>query len=158
MTIADHWARAIGVLTAAISSVERIKTLQAAAARQLDSADYALTQLIEDLRPGDGAAGGCLGAARGAGRGRAQDAGARAPGAGGVSAAASKGADQRRVGSPAAEIFVASKLVGAASITEPPNFCTSSTASPRSLSPLALKRTMPSTPEKPFGLVKLACV
>ena len=51
MTIADHWARAIGVLTAAISSVERIKTLQAAAARQLDSADYALTQLIEDLRP-----------------------------------------------------------------------------------------------------------
>jgi hypothetical protein len=51
LTIADHWARAIGVLTAAISSVERIKTLQAAAARQLDSADYALTQLIEDLRP-----------------------------------------------------------------------------------------------------------
>jgi hypothetical protein len=51
MTIADHWARAIGVLTAAISSVERIKMLQAAAARQLDSADYALTQLIEDLRP-----------------------------------------------------------------------------------------------------------
>jgi hypothetical protein len=51
MTIADHWARAIGVLGAAISSVEQIRTLQAAAARQLDSADYALTQLIEDLRP-----------------------------------------------------------------------------------------------------------
>ena len=39
------------MLTAAISSVQRIKTLQAAAARQLDSADYALTQLIQDLRP-----------------------------------------------------------------------------------------------------------
>ena len=62
------------------------------------------------------------------------------------------------MGSSAAEIFVAWKLAGAASITEPPNFCTSSTAKPRSLNPLALKRRMPSTPEKPLALVRLACV
>ena len=50
MTIEDHWRRAAGVLAAAIASCQRVKTLQAAAARQIDSADYALTQLIHDLR------------------------------------------------------------------------------------------------------------
>ena len=50
MTIEDHWRRAAGVLAAAIAGVQRVKTLQAAAARQIDSADYALTQLIHDLR------------------------------------------------------------------------------------------------------------
>jgi hypothetical protein len=50
MTLEDHWRRAAGVLAAAIAGVQRVKTLQAAAARQIDSADYALTQLIHDLR------------------------------------------------------------------------------------------------------------
>ena len=50
MTIEDHWRRAAGVLAAAIASCQRVKTLQAAAARQIDSADYALNQLIHDLR------------------------------------------------------------------------------------------------------------
>jgi hypothetical protein len=50
MTIEEHWRRAAGVLAAAIAGVQHVKTLQAAAARQIDSADYALTQLIHDLR------------------------------------------------------------------------------------------------------------
>jgi len=49
--IEDHWQRAIDVLTAAVASVQRIKSLHVAAARQLDSADYALNQLLQDLRP-----------------------------------------------------------------------------------------------------------
>lgn len=51
LTVEDHWRRATGILTAALSSFQRIKHLQATAARQLDSADYALTQLLHDLRP-----------------------------------------------------------------------------------------------------------
>jgi hypothetical protein len=39
------------VITAALASFQRVKSLHAAAARQLDSADYALTQLLNDLRP-----------------------------------------------------------------------------------------------------------
>jgi hypothetical protein len=50
LTIEDHWRRAAGVLAGAIAGFQRVKTLQAAAARQIDSADYALTQLIHDLR------------------------------------------------------------------------------------------------------------
>jgi hypothetical protein len=50
MTVEDHWRRAAGVLAAAIAGVQHVKALQAAAARQIDSADYALTQLIHDLR------------------------------------------------------------------------------------------------------------
>jgi hypothetical protein len=50
MTIEDHWRRAAGVLAAAVAGFQRVKTLQAAAARQIDSADYALTLLIHDLR------------------------------------------------------------------------------------------------------------
>lgn len=50
-TIEDHWRRATGILSAALTSFQRVLSLQAAAARQLDSADYALTQLLHDLRP-----------------------------------------------------------------------------------------------------------
>jgi hypothetical protein len=50
LALEDHWRRAAGVLAAAIAGVQRVKTLQAAASRQIDSADYALTQLIHDLR------------------------------------------------------------------------------------------------------------
>jgi hypothetical protein len=50
LTLEDHWRRAAGVPAAAIAGVQRVKTLQAAASRQIDSADYALTQLIHDLR------------------------------------------------------------------------------------------------------------
>lgn len=50
-TVVDHWQRAIAVINAALGSFQRIKSLNAAAARQLDSADYALTQLLHDLRP-----------------------------------------------------------------------------------------------------------
>lgn len=49
--IAGHWQRATGVVTAALASFQRVKSLNAAAAQQLDSADYALTQLLNDLRP-----------------------------------------------------------------------------------------------------------
>lgn len=51
ITVEDHWRRATGVITAALESFQRIKSLNASAARQLDSADYALTQLLHDLRP-----------------------------------------------------------------------------------------------------------
>lgn len=50
MSIDEHWHRAAGILSAAIAGCRRAKALQAAAARQIDSADYALTQLIHDLR------------------------------------------------------------------------------------------------------------
>lgn len=51
LTIEDHWRRATGIIASALASFQRIKSLQAAATRQLDSADYALTQLLHDLRP-----------------------------------------------------------------------------------------------------------
>ncbi len=51
LTVEDCWRQATGVITAALASFERVKSLHAAAARQLDSADYALTQLLNDLRP-----------------------------------------------------------------------------------------------------------
>jgi hypothetical protein len=50
-TVQDHWQRATGVVTASLAGFQRVKSLNAAAARQLDSADYALTQLLNDLRP-----------------------------------------------------------------------------------------------------------
>jgi hypothetical protein len=61
MTIEDHWARATGVIRAALSSFRSIKAFQASAARQIDAADYALQLLIKDLSaampiPADGAA------------------------------------------------------------------------------------------------------
>jgi hypothetical protein len=51
LTVGDNWRRVTGVTVAALAGFERVKNLQAAAARQLDSADYALTQLLNDLRP-----------------------------------------------------------------------------------------------------------
>jgi len=51
LTLEDHWQRVTGVIEAAVASLQRIKSMHAAAARQLDSADYALTQLLHDLRP-----------------------------------------------------------------------------------------------------------
>jgi hypothetical protein len=51
LTVEDCWRGATGVITAALASFQRVKSLHAAAARQLDSADYALTQLLNDLRP-----------------------------------------------------------------------------------------------------------
>ena len=41
--------RATGIIRAAIASVRDIQTFQAAAARQIDAADYALQLLIKDL-------------------------------------------------------------------------------------------------------------
>ncbi len=130
LTIEDHWRRAAGVLAAAIAGVQRVKTLQAAAARQIDSADYALTQLIHDLR-----AAMPLPADVSALRAILAEAERTAPqrqraGAGGLRLQGVLGSEP--VWS-AAEIFVAWKLVGAWSITAEPNFCTSSTARPRSL-------------------------
>jgi hypothetical protein len=51
LTVGDNWRRVTGVTIAALAGFERVKSLQEAAARQLDSADYALTQLLNDLRP-----------------------------------------------------------------------------------------------------------
>ena len=51
LTVEDCWRRATGVIAAALGSFQRVKSLHEAAARQLDSADYALTQLLNDLRP-----------------------------------------------------------------------------------------------------------
>ena len=51
VSVEDHWRRAVGVVTVALESFQRIKSLHTSAARQLDSADYALTQLLHDLRP-----------------------------------------------------------------------------------------------------------
>lgn len=51
LTVEDHWRRATGIISAALTSFQRVKSLHAAATRQLDAADYALTQLLHDLRP-----------------------------------------------------------------------------------------------------------
>ena len=51
LTVENHWRRATGVIAAALASFHRVKSLHAAAAQQLDSAEYALTQLLNDLRP-----------------------------------------------------------------------------------------------------------
>lgn len=51
LTVEDHWRRATGIISAALASFQRVKNLHTAAARQLDAADYALTQLLHDLRP-----------------------------------------------------------------------------------------------------------
>ena len=47
--VEDRFTRATGALTAAISAFARIESLQAAAASQLDAADYALQHLLEEL-------------------------------------------------------------------------------------------------------------
>ena len=59
--IEGQWQRATGIIRAAIASFRDIQTFQAAAARQIDAADYALQLLIKDLAvampiPADGRA------------------------------------------------------------------------------------------------------
>jgi len=49
--IEDHWRRATGIIKNALAGLQRVKSLHAAATRQLDATDYALTQLLHDLRP-----------------------------------------------------------------------------------------------------------
>lgn len=49
--LGDQWQRATAVVAAALASFQQVKSLHAAATRQIDSADYALTQLLQDLRP-----------------------------------------------------------------------------------------------------------
>lgn len=61
MTLEEHWRRATRTIAAAIASFQRVQTFQAAAARQIDAADYALQHLLNDLRvampiPADGSA------------------------------------------------------------------------------------------------------
>jgi hypothetical protein len=45
----DHWGRASGVISAAISGLERVQEFQFTATRQLDAAEYALQHLMEEL-------------------------------------------------------------------------------------------------------------
>lgn len=47
--IAGQWHRATGIIGSALKSFRDIETFQAAAARQIDAADYALQLLIQDL-------------------------------------------------------------------------------------------------------------
>jgi hypothetical protein len=47
--IAGQWLRATGIIRSALASFRNIETFQAAAARQIDAADYALQLLIQDL-------------------------------------------------------------------------------------------------------------
>jgi hypothetical protein len=44
-----QWRRATSIIRAAIASFRNIETFQAAAARQIDAADYALQLLMQDL-------------------------------------------------------------------------------------------------------------
>ncbi len=58
----DRWMRATGAVRTAISGFGRIQSLQAAAACQIDAADYTLQRLLEELslampiKPADGSA------------------------------------------------------------------------------------------------------
>lgn len=61
MSIEEHWRRATRTIAAAIASFQRVQMFQAAAARQIDAADYALQHLLNDLCvampiPADGSA------------------------------------------------------------------------------------------------------
>jgi hypothetical protein len=47
--IEGQWRRATGIIRTAIASFRNIETFQAAAARQIDAADYALQLLMQDL-------------------------------------------------------------------------------------------------------------
>lgn len=49
MTTAEQWARAIAPLEAATASARAMRDLHSAATKQLNSVDYALEQLIDDL-------------------------------------------------------------------------------------------------------------
>jgi hypothetical protein len=62
LSVADRWTRATGAVTAAIAGFGRIESLQAAAASQIDAADYTLQRLLGELStvmpilPADGSA------------------------------------------------------------------------------------------------------
>jgi hypothetical protein len=61
LSLEEHWQRATATIMAAIAGMARVRTLQAAAARQIDAADYALQHLLRDLAvampiPADGSA------------------------------------------------------------------------------------------------------
>jgi hypothetical protein len=61
MSIEEHWHRATRTIAAAIASFQRVQMFQAAAAGQIDAADYALQHLLTDLCiampiPADGSA------------------------------------------------------------------------------------------------------
>jgi hypothetical protein len=49
LSIEERWTRATGAVTAAISGLGRIQSLQVAAACQIDAADYTLRCLLEEL-------------------------------------------------------------------------------------------------------------
>jgi len=49
LTIEDHWRKVTGIVSDAIARFHQIEALQAAAARQIDAADYALQHLWRDL-------------------------------------------------------------------------------------------------------------
>lgn len=49
ISLEDQWRRVSGVISGAIESFGQIETLQTAAARQIDAADYALQHLWRDL-------------------------------------------------------------------------------------------------------------
>jgi hypothetical protein len=49
MGIEGQWVRATGIIRSALAGFRNIETFQAAAARQIDAADYALQLLIQDL-------------------------------------------------------------------------------------------------------------
>jgi hypothetical protein len=77
-SLEDHWQRATATIMAAVASMTRVKSLQAAAARQIDATDYALQDLLRDLAvampiPADGSALRALLAAAGEGRDRSAD-------------------------------------------------------------------------------------
>ena len=49
LTLAEQWARLAGVLNAAISGTGEARQLHAAAAQQLDLAQYALSMMMDEL-------------------------------------------------------------------------------------------------------------
>ena len=49
LSVPERWARATGIVTAAVAGFSRIDSLQAAAASQIDAADYSLQQLLVEL-------------------------------------------------------------------------------------------------------------
>jgi hypothetical protein len=50
LTIEVQWKRVTAIVQAGVDAIQRLAALHAAAARQIDAAEYALAQLIHDLR------------------------------------------------------------------------------------------------------------
>jgi len=50
LSIERQWERVTAIIKAALERINRIVALQAAAARKIDAAEYALSQLLHDLR------------------------------------------------------------------------------------------------------------